>query len=486
MEALLPLIAATGGVNNPILKHLVWADMILKAISKLPALLPKKSPPQSAMHNIPYSSPKKSSIKIHRVYSGEKIVPSEAFDAIMWRVSHTPDTKHMKLASNGVFSISHNEPIDIGDDIQIVQSSSLFDATFNLTEASLDVFSMHLDLIQLQSAIQTIITEYDFHKKNQLGDKLYYFDEMPVTLPRTIDKSYNLDLAPRHLTYMMSRMYTNKNMNNVYGTAMRVVRKRIDFFMTNKKWYQDMGVPYTLGILMHGVPGAGKTSLIKALSKDCRRHVFNIKLSPTTTVSQINSLFFTDKVVVNSDGTNVTYNIPIDKRLIVMEDVDCLSHVVLARKHNKDDTNDISQFVDIPQSSSGCINFDSFSPLNNVSHIGEKAPHPEQLSLSYILNVLDGVLETPGRIVIMTSNHPEKLDPALIRPGRMDLNIHFDRCNRDDIREMIEKITGMYVPDTLLENVPEFKYTPAEVTQKIFENMGVDMETLVGTLIHGV
>ena len=48
----------------------------------------------------------------------------------------------------------------------------------------------------------------------------------------------------------------------------------------------------------------------------------------------------------------------------------------------------------------------------------------DKLNLSGILNVLDGVVDAPNRLLVMTTNHPEKLDPALIRPGRVDKKFH--------------------------------------------------------------
>merc|ERR1719428_542252 len=58
--------------------------------------------------------------------------------------------------------------------------------------------------------------------------------------------------------------------------------------------------------------------------------------------------------------------------------------------------------------------------LGPVSDVGSKK---DKLNLSGLLNVLDGVVDTPERILIMTTNHPEQLDPALIRPGRIDKKI---------------------------------------------------------------
>merc|ERR1719473_1896044 len=62
----------------------------------------------------------------------------------------------------------------------------------------------------------------------------------------------------------------------------------------------------------------------------------------------------------------------------------------------------------------------------------------DNLNLSGLLNVLDGVVDTPERILIMTTNHPEQLDPALIRPGRIDKKILLGYMNPDNIVKMIE------------------------------------------------
>merc|ERR1719335_1790215 len=62
----------------------------------------------------------------------------------------------------------------------------------------------------------------------------------------------------------------------------------------------------------------------------------------------------------------------------------------------------------------------------------------DSLNLAGLLNVLDGVVDTPERILIMTTNHPERLDPALIRPGRIDKKILLGYMNSDNVIKMIE------------------------------------------------
>lgn len=68
------------------------------------------------------------------------------------------------------------------------------------------------------------------------------------------------------------------------------------------------------------------------------------------------------------------------------------------------------------------------------------------ITLSGLLNVIDGVASQEGRILIMTSNAPEKLDPALLRPGRVDMKMHFTLAIRDQLKEMFMK---MYAPTRL-------------------------------------
>ena len=112
-----------------------------------------------------------------------------------------------------------------------------------------------------------------------------------------------------------------------------------------------------------------------------------------------------------------------------------------------------------------------FSKSKNDDKKKDINKNPEELTLSFLLNLLDGVLETPGRIVIMTSNHPELLDPALVRPGRIDINLRVGHCTREMIIEMFQfffEDDEITIPDT------EWKYnkqiTPAELSSILQNN----------------
>jgi ATP-dependent 26S proteasome regulatory subunit len=87
-----------------------------------------------------------------------------------------------------------------------------------------------------------------------------------------------------------------------------------------------------------------------------------------------------------------------------------------------------------------------------------------QLTLGFLLNLFDGILETPGRILILTTNNPEKIDSALIRPGRIDINLRLGYCSS----EMVKAIYYNFYHRKLNLEI-DVSITPAEV-QAIFSN----------------
>jgi len=143
------------------------------------------------------------------------------------------------------------------------------------------------------------------------------------------------------------------------------------------------GKPRKLNILLHGVPGSGKTSIVKALAKHFKKQLFICSFSKELNDTDLQSLF--EKTCSNS--------------IMVMEDIDAF-------------------FV---QRESKC-----------------------QVSFSTLLNILDGVQNVDkNMITILTANHPEALDPALIRPGRIDLLVKFDYPEQQEICDAFTAFTEL-------------------------------------------
>ena len=94
-----------------------------------------------------------------------------------------------------------------------------------------------------------------------------------------------------------------------------------------------------------------------------------------------------------------------------------------------------------------------------------------KLTLAGILEVLDGVMEMDGRMLVMTTNYPERLDEELIRPGRIDMKINFGKCTKECLIQMYEHFyedthTSVLWPDEFnKDSLPGDRWTPAEAAQ---------------------
>jgi energy-coupling factor transporter ATP-binding protein EcfA2 len=389
---------------------------------------------------------------------------SEFVEAILEHISKLPNIKFLKYRTR--FFVSHKDEFEIennicGRCIDYIQSIE----TGELEKITIQVYSYTMDIVQLRAFLNNIHKNFLISKKNQLGDQTYFFDHMisQSTIPI--------------LRFDMTPFNTNKSLKTIYGSYMSNIVKRINFFIKNRDWYIKKGIPHTLGLLLHGPPGCGKTSLIKAIANDTHRHIINIQLNKQVTQSQLKSLFFNEEIFVfnKKTGQNELFLIPLEQRIYVMEDVDAISDILYSR----DVVNKQREIEDkVRQETYEEARHDAikkgYAPPPPPQNI--KEDNKEQLTLAFILNLLDGILETPGRIIILTTNHPEKLDSALVRPGRIDLDIHFNRCSRETIVELVIKFyetineASKEWCDFLskLGKLDEYMLTPAEVNKIIF------------------
>ncbi len=165
---------------------------------------------------------------------------------------------------------------------------------------------------------------------------------------------------------------------------MDLVVEDCTWFFGAEDWYLDRGVPYRRGYLFSGPPGTGKSSLVLALAGHFARPLYGLHLSAIGN----------DLVLAESFA-----DVPRDA-ILLLEDIDACRMALLRETG------------------------------------GGRGKHEGGLSLAGLLNAIDGVASSDGRLLIMTSNHPERLDPALVRPGRIDLKVPFRLLEADDVRRM--------------------------------------------------
>lgn len=278
---------------------------------------------------------------------------------------------------------------------------------------------------------------------------------------------------------------TMKTFDNIFFDGKREVLRKIDFFVHNKEWYKRNGVPYTLGIGLYGPPGTGKTSFIKALASLLGRHIVSMSLARIKTKKQLQDFYYETQYSSANDKNTIGF----DKKIIVFEDIDCVGDIVLKRKAKRDDEegeecgdDEIDDFteclvgagekpsletklkIEIDKAAKRITNkLSAGSAAGGGGGFGKMGSQQENLTLDDLLNLWDGIRENTGRIMIVTTNHYDKLDPALIRPGRIDLPLHLDNASQTTISEMYEHYYGETMDPNDLEIVPDRFYSPAEV-----------------------
>ncbi len=448
----------------------------------------------------------KSSIIFKRSYKTNSAVSSngtvantnieyECCDALLEKMSSLNNVKSLEF--NKIYYIKHKNEFEMDKNINAKMLHVDINPDGDLQYIEFIITSTYYSLSELHEYVNSVVQTSRIKKQNKLGTQLYYFNERVKPLMKDTQGNIVYSNAPDTLHFTMTKFFTNKTINSTFGDKIDIVKERLNWFMNNPDWYQRKGIPYTFGLLIHGEPGCGKTSMCKVIANMTKRHIVNISLNPYTTKRQLYNLFYEDRIYIEKPGgMNESFIIPIDKRVYIIEDIDCMSDVVLDRElkekeqkkkvvetettstiHNIDD--DEYGTLDIPvqmpvKKEKGMSPNDIFgtpSDKNNLSKIDENLD--DKLTLSFLLNLLDGVLETPGRVLIMTTNYPEKLDKALIRPGRVDVNICFKKCSHTTIVNMLNYFYDNLDPQ-LIDSSIQFKdnvFTPAEVYQILFKHI---------------
>ena len=387
-------------------------------------------------------------------------------DAVIHFVINTPAVKSLLSISSHDYLPYDFEPIRIESDIYF-KLLSLEQQDGSLQQLRFTLFAYDHDVQYLQRFVESCNQDYERRMANKLGNSLYFFDQV-VQSSSSARKSGNQPLPTQFLVFRKHKFSTTRSFDNVYFEGQEHVRKHTEFFLHNKGWYERKGIPYTLGFLFHGDPGCGKTSETKAIANIARRHIINVQLSEIKSKTQLTNLFFNDEINVFNGNTLERYTIPIHERLYVIEDIDAMGDMVLRREWKKPE-------IVMKQKSTD----DAF--LDRMKEDSEEFKEP--LDLSFLLNLLDGTLESSGRILVITSNFPERIDRALIRPGRIDQIVHFKRCSLKILKDMV---CGFYdlenpYPEHAIwtqETELHMRWSPAEVNQILFRNFDTPAHAL--------
>ena len=242
------------------------------------------------------------------------------------------------------------------------------------------------------------------------------------------------------LHFMIYEFHTTSHFDNFFCEEASQVKQDITYFLRSKPDYQRLGKPWTYTLLNEGPPGVGKTKLVKAIAKMTGYTLIVINLSHINNSQILYESFHTS----NIGGENI----PHEKRLYYIPEVDTqiceLTDRVQPNRKKKENRKD--------------------SPIDHTSgeqDVPEMKPLYKKPSLGEVLNVLDGIPERYGHILILDTNHLQTMDPALIRPGRIDRILSWKRMSRKATKDYIEHFYQKQLP--MRVKLPDQIFSAADV-----------------------
>jgi hypothetical protein len=245
-----------------------------------------------------------------------------------------------------------------------------------------------------------------------------------------------------------------KTFDNIFFEQKEHILNLIELFQ-NKEWYKSRGIPRQLNLLLTGPPGTGKTSFIKAFAKHMNRNLVSVDMATITTKTQFSKFF------------------EYEKSIVIMEDFDRVPCVLTSehyiKQHDNKKVGSKSNNILLDKLYTTYLKADEKTKedaLNiykkELENINKLEENNDDLDLAYILNKFDGIIENDNKIFIFTCNHPERLDKALLRPGRIDLVINFKKANKQIIAQIIKHFYNLNdFPN--VKGIIEYKYSPAEI-----------------------
>ena len=184
----------------------------------------------------------------------------------------------------------------------------------------------------------------------------------------------------------------------------------LDSFKQGKDYYTTIVKAWKRGYLLFGPTGTGKSTMIAAIAKHLEYDVYDLELTAVKNNTELRKLFV----------------LTTDKSIIVIEDIDRSVHLTTKRSDNK------------PHNRSGGERSNTTLPPKEDDEDDEDT----KLTLSGLLNFIDGLWSVAcggERIIIFTTNNKDKLDPALIRRGRMDKHIEMSYCRYEALSTILTR-----------------------------------------------
>ncbi|KAK1405086.1 Protein hyper-sensitivity-related 4 [Heracleum sosnowskyi] len=287
-------------------------------------------------------------------------------------------------------------------------------------------------LRDLNATLRSEVRSYElsFHKKHKdkvLKTYLAHVMETSKAIKqetkaikiRTVEYGGNWNAQDTNLDHPMT--FNNLAMDS---NVKNEIMEDLETFKKGKDFYKRIGRAWKRGYLLYGPPGTGKSSLIAAMANYLNFDIYDLDLTELESNSDLRRLLLTLS----------------SRSILVIEDIDCS---IKLQNRNSEDDPDVNK--------------------------------EDKVTLSGLLNFIDGLWSCCGeeRIIVFTTNHIEKLDPALLRPGRMDMHIHMSYCTFSAFKQLAFnylRILHHSSFNQIEELLKKADITPAEIAGELMKN----------------
>ncbi|KAK4270946.1 hypothetical protein QN277_019710 [Acacia crassicarpa] len=229
-------------------------------------------------------------------------------------------------------------------------------------------------------------------------------------------------------------------------------------FQKGKEYYAKVGKAWKRGYLLYGPPGTGKSTMIAAMANFLNYDIYDLELTAVKENAELR------KLLIETSS----------KSIVVIEDIDCSLDLTGQRKKKKKDKE---------EGSKGAVK----KALDEDEEVKES-----KVTLSGLLNVIDGIWSACGgeRVIVFTTNYVDKLDPALIRRGRMDKHIELSYCCYEAFKVLAWNyldVESHHLYTRIEELFQDTQMTPADVAENLMpKSVEEEAETCLERLIEAL